>query len=720
MTKEQKADALEDLIACLDTLYEEGQDCVPPIDTDSWVLDKFGLKIGELVPDPRYDALRVELKSLRPKSKVFKDTTASNYSSAVKKVKHDPPMSSIEKASHEVLEKKEEMLFKWLGDCVTNLDAKDRVFTIPEKKYQGNVVEYPRETFYQQYKLDGVALALYYENGELVSAGLRPRNGVDGEDVTEQVQYVSGIEKTLPLPVTGSIRGELICKLSDFDKVQKELEEAGEQLRANPRNHAAGAIRNFKEPAKVAKMRLSFIAYTIENFHLKNQSPFKTEIERAKWVNQNLGITFVRTEPFNFYQLKKMEENVPNLDYEVDGIVVGVDNLEDQEQLGRHGDKPTGNPRGKIAWKFAEEEGHPEIKELEWNTGRTGVIKPVACFDPVRLAGTNVSRATLHNVGFMFKDNIGVGTTITVVKAGKIIPKVIGVVSGQVDEVEYPSVCPSCGAKTQLNHTPSKGKAEETYELVCPNKNGCPAQNLAKMTHFLTTLGCLGLGEARVEQLIQGGKLKTFADFFELTTSYMVSCGLSNRQAQLALATIHMVSGADKIKENQLDGILNKAMKAKKQVPLWQVFAALGIPSAGKNAGKALAEQFGSLEKIVAASDNELLKIDAIGEKTAKVIVEYFNQHGQDVLRLLNYIEPQVPKVGKLTGKKFCFSGGFAEGKKFWEEKVENQGGKCSSSVSKTTSYLIAGDGSGAKSNKAKDLGVPILTVEDLHDLLGE
>jgi len=714
LTKDEFADLLEEAIPILDTLYEEAQDCMLP--------NNLGLEIGfpanHIVTDPEYDELRRLLKKFRPKSSIFDTATASQVDAGVKKVKHDPPMTSIEKASHEDQSEKEQMLFKWLSDCMKDADdSQYSMFTLKGKKYNGKQVAYPKEAYFcQAYKLDGVALALYYENGKLVKAGLRPRDGINGEDVTEQVKYVKNIPQQLKEPVTCSIRGELICKLSDFEKVQKELKAAGEQLRANPRNHAAGGIRHFKDPEKVKKMRLHFIGYAIED--LANP-PYDNEIDRAKWANKKLGITFVQVRPFNFYDLKKMEDNVPNLDYEVDGVVISVNDFEDQEQLGRHGNKDTGNPRGKIAWKFAEERQQPVIKNIEWNTGRTGAIKPVAEFDPVRLAGTNVSRATLHNYGFMLRGKIDKGTKIEVLKAGKIIPKVVGVVAGQCKgEPKYPKECPSCYADTEVVRTPGRGKQEDTYELICPNKDGCAAQNVNRLVHFLTTMGALGLGESRISQLTEGKKVKVYGDFYELTVKDCVECGMSKRQGLLALGTIFMIPNADQMEDRKLERAIEKASKRRLRIPLWQIFAAFGITGAGKTAGKALAEHFKSMTAIMDAETEDLEEVEGLGRKSAEAIYDYMYDNRDIVFDLLRHIEPELPKTGKLSGKNFCLSGGFAEGKKHWEAKIEDLGGKCSSGVSSRTHYLVAGDGSGAKSQKAKDLGIPILDVDELEKML--
>lgn len=707
---------LEAAIKHLDTLYEVGDDCVLPDDLGK----KLGFQPGEEVPDLTYDGFRRELNSLHPKSRIFKTATASNNKSkGIQKVKHDPPLTSIEKAGHEDRAVQEEMLFKWLLDCLAEAPAaikNEPVFDLaakdidgkshPERQYKGTTVTYPRKYFVQAYKLDGVALALYYEQGVLVKAGLRPRDGINGEDVTEQVKYVKGIPEKLNLPVTCSIRGEIICKLSDFEKVQKALADAGEDLRANPRNHAAGGIRQFKDPTKVKAQRLSFMGYGIEGL---DNPPYKTEIERAKWCNKELGVPFVRVQHFNFYQLQEMEDNVPNLDYEVDGVVVSVDSFADQTQLGRHGDPKTGNPKGKIAWKFAEEEAQPVLKEKEWKTGRTGKIVPVAIFDAVHLAGTNVRRATLHNYGFMLKNKIDVGTKLRVIKAGKIIPKVIGVAGDPCKgKPSHPEKCPSCGSKTVVEEN------DDNFELKCPNTKSCPSQNISGLEHYLKTFGVLGLGESKITALAEGGAVRTFSDFYRLDVKAAEACNLSKRQAMLALAGIHMIPNPDKLDDADLSKELKKAAKEKKKIPLWKLFASFGIQSAGKSCGKALVEAFPNFDAIRNASVDDLAAVPDVGEKTAEIIHAYLRENSDEIDKILKYVEPELPKKGPLTGKSYVLSGTIEKGKAYWKQKIEDLGGKTGDSVSKNTSYLVAGDGSGSKTEKAKKYDVPIITVDDL------
>lgn len=692
----QTADDLERVIAHLDTLYEQGLECVHP---DSHVV----------VTDGEYDGLRRQLKELRPESAIFSNATASKVVTYGQKVVHDPAMTSIEKASHEDIATQEEQLFKWLAKGIEA--ATDEVLagprdTVKGKVYKNEPVTYPKDLFYQAYKLDGVAIGIYYENGMLVGAGLRPRDGVNGEDVTAQVRFVSGVPEKLPLNITCSVRGELICKLSDFEQVQKSLTAAGEKLRANPRNHTAGGIRQSKNPKKTEKMRLSFMAYSIEGLV---DPPYKTEIERYQWCEKELRIPYVAAEPFKFERLQVMEDGLKDLDFEVDGVIIGVNNLEDQERMGRHGDPRTGNPKGKIAWKFREEEATPVIKEIEWQTGRTGKLTSVAIFDAVRLAGTNVSRATLHNAGFMERNQITIGSKIAVRKAGKIIPKVIGVVSG-TGEPDFPKACPSCGQPTKLQ----EGGTADMLELVCENKD-CPAQNISSLCHFLATIGVLGLGESRVTTLVEGGAVSIPADFFRLDAEAAMECGLTQRQSLLAVAAIQMITAPEKLEDEALESAIEVAVKSKKKVPLWQLFASFGIGSAGKSAGKALADHFGTFEKIRSATIEELESVDDVGTITAEAISNYLDTNRADVDALMEFVEPELPKTGgSLEGKTFCFSGGFPEGKKHWEKEVEDRGGKCSSSVSKKTNFLVAGPGSGSKSAKAEKLGVPILTTDEL------
>jgi DNA ligase (NAD+) len=670
-------DTLEDLVIQLATLYDQGEECV---DFD-----------GNVVSDPDYDALVKELRKRRPDSKAFEGTSPSTFVPTGNLVIHNPPMTSIAKADGE---DKVDIYNDWIKDCCTKLG-----YTYPPEKGK----------FVQSYKHDGVAIRLYYEKGKLVRAGLRPRDGVKGIDVTANVQHVKGVLMTLPLPLTLAIGGELECRLPDFQKVQDALAKAGEDLRKNPRNHTYGGINQQKDPSKTADARISFMGYNITGFD-DSAKYYETEMERAKWVNKVLKVPFVQVRDHHFDDLKKMEDGVPDLEFEVDGVVLKVNNLEDQEQLGHHGDTPTGEPRGALAWKFAEEVKVAEVDHVEWNASRTGRVTPVAVFKKgIQLAGTTVMRATCSNAGWLRRMGIGKDSSVKVIKAGKIIPKVIEVVAGKTSEA-VPGNCPACSQRLQL-----VDGSDGNQDLMCHNA-GCSAKMVRGIVFYLTNLDCKGLGESKVEQIIQHGKLKGLADLYRLTEKDLLDCGYSTREAQLALCAIHHVKPVkDDVK---LAMAILTAKGAKKTYPAWQFFAALGIPRAGKTVGKLLVEKGYTFDQIRKLTKDELLGIAGIGDTVATSVFNYFQANCAEIDDLLQYIDFEKPKTGKLSGITFVLSGSFDDGKSHWENLIQEQGGKIGSSVGSKTNYLVAGPGSGSKSDKAKELGITILDVEELKKML--
>lgn len=679
---------LEYVIPILDTLYEQGDDCVHPI-------------TGNAVSDPEYDAMRARLAFLNPKSTVLKDVTASTVSTLVKKVTHRPPMTSIHKAIGP-LDKRIKQLADWQRDVVKELSYKKPV----------------EDWACQAYKLDGVALALYYENGKLISAGLRPRDGITGEDVTESAKFVEGIPTQLKVPITGTIRGEVICKISVFNKIVADWQNAKYDLGSvpkNPRNYAAGSIRQFKNPSITKERQLSFIAYVIISDDVKERN----EIKLAKWCNKELGISYVRTTSFGNtdrdgkeWNLKAFEGNVPNLDYEVDGVVISVCNIDDREQMGNHGGSPINPPKGRLAWKFEEEHADVTLnKDAIWQTGRTGAIIPVLQFDGVQLDGTTVSQCTGHNLGYLQRNKIGKGTVIRIIKSGKIIPKVIGVISGHAAP-DHPKHCPACG---HLAHIVPGDK--DMIELMCLNMS-CEARAVNTITHYLSTLGVKGLAESGVQKMYNAKLVKDLADLYEVNSDQLEKIGMGDRNSRLAIARIHMIDQAEKIDDKELDDAIGKAIDTKKSVQAWQFFAALGIEGAGKTAGKALINHFGDFDKIRHASCSDLSEVDGIGDKSAQVIEDFFETNVPLVDRLLKHVKLELPKSGKLSQFTFCFTGGFPEGKSHWEKAVENLGGKCSSSVSMKVNYVVVGSDAGSKEKKADDLGITKLSLVDLKKML--
>lgn len=674
---------LENLVVHLATLYDLDQECV---DFD-----------GNIVEDSEYDLLYRTLKDRKPDSEAF--AKGVNSPSKVDPVGdnlviHHPPMTSIAKAD---------------GDFTQKMDIYKNWLATVEKRL-GHTPD-----IVQSFKHDGVAISIVYKNGKLHEAGMRPRNGVKGINVTANVQYVNGVPTELPLPISMTIRGELECLRDDFQKVQDALEEAGEDLRANPRNHTAGSINQQKDPKKTKDGRITFCGYNVVGFDDADKH-YKTRREMAIWVNKTLGIPFVRVEPHKFNDLGVMEQISRDLPYETDGIVLQVDNLEDYEQLGHHGDDPVAEPHGALAWKFEEERVQAIVNHLEWNASRTGRVTPVAVFNnPVKLAGTMVRRATCSNLGWVSRMRIGQGTGVAVYKAGKIIPKIECVIFGGVSEVDHPNDCPTC--KTPLvietNTVKMKGETIVNEDLVCKNLE-CAAKHVEGIAFYLKTMEAKGLGASKIERIVAGGKVKELPDIYTLTVQDLIEAELSPRESILAVATIQHVKPSKDDDKMSMDILAAKARK--KKVQGWQVFAALGISGAGKTVGKALFDHLKTMEAIMDASVDDLMAIPGIGDTTAESIIAYFAKHKPMVQRLLEHVEPEGPKVGgKMEGKTFCLSGGFDKGKSYWEQLITEASGKVSGSVGKKTSYLVAGPGSGSKSTTAQSLNIPIITETELE-----
>ncbi|HIJ10748.1 TPA: hypothetical protein HA278_01700, partial [Candidatus Woesearchaeota archaeon] len=326
-------------------------------------------------------------------------------------------------------------------------------------------------------------------------------------------------------------------------------------------------------------------------------------------------------------------------------------------------------------------------------------------------------RVTLHNLGFMRRKKIGIGTEVIVLKSGKIIPKVVGVAGNHNENPSFPSTCPSCGEATEvvIVRHPSP-HVPDTQDLMCNNED-CSSRKISAFAHYLTIMGVLGMGESRIESLVAGGKVKDFADFYKLTLEDVMSCDLSQRQALLVLSAIHMVPNPSKTKENKILMLkVEKAQASKKAVPAWQFFAAFGIPTAGRSAGTTLIDELGSFDAIRSTPPSELEKLRSIGEKTAGIISQYVTKHSHEIDDLLNFVKPESPKVGPLTGKQFVFTGGFPGGKKQWQKRVQDLGGAVGNSVSRSkTDFVVEGADAGSKAEKAKKYGIPLISVDELE-----
>lgn len=685
----KKVDDLEKLVIHAATEYE----------LNGYVEDFDGIE----VTDPEYDALLKELRKVKPKSKAFEGTSPSTAKTKGGVVVHDPPMTSISKADGTEDEKKD-IFNRWLVDCASRLGGR----TDGQLKRQLAI----------SYKRDGVAARFNYEDGELVSAGLRPRDGVNGTDITRHVKYLEGVPQKLSLPLTLSLNGEIECWFGDFEAVNAERDAAGEDQYKNPRNYTAGCMgRDDPEENKKARLRVTF--HSISGF-ADWDDYYATEIERAKWANSKDGLGlqdddgkgyFIHTRRFEERYLGLMEDHAPKLDYYTDGIVIKIDNLDDQYELGHVGDDPVKEPRGAIAWKYKEETAVAEVSSIEWNASRTGRVVPTAIFDdPFVLADTENTRATCNNYGWMESQGLGPGATVRCKKGGKIIPNIMEVLK-PASKLGAPTHCPSCGVQLSLKTSDSGNK-----DLLC-GKRDCPAKHVKSWLFYVQNMGGKGLGAAAMEQVLNTGKVKSLADLYDLTVDDLTPHGFSDRQALLALATIHMVKPVKD--DKKLAASVEKAKTQKHTVPAWQFFAALGIPGAGKTAGKALVAHYKDFDKIRSASVDDLLEIDGIGDTTAQAIHDWFQQDGKVVDALLQHVELELPKTGKLSGTNFVLTGAFDGGKGAWHKKIEDLGGNIQSSVGSKTDYLVAGDKVGkGKTDKAAKYGVPVITIDDLEKML--
>ena len=673
MSKEQKEriKRLEKTIIALDTAFHvTGDDCIDPF-------------TGEVVLDNEYDALKAELKKLCPESKVFTEVTAAKTEIKGTKIIHDPPMTSINKCNGTEKEK-EQILNKFFDDC---------------KKIDPDI------EFTMSLKHDGLALSCEYEKGELKRVGLRSKSGQDGIDVTDKAKYIDGLPQTLKEPVTCIVRGEVETPVSIFNRVSAEL---GADAKANPRAHTAGSM-NQKTAEKMKDRGLRFTAYNVVGI---DNPPYKTEIERAKWTSK-LGFHFVKTVPFTYDMLKTFEENHRRLDFMVDGAVISISNLEIQARMGNTGNKLTGNPKGKIAYKFKDEIKNVIIKDIEWATGRTGNITPVLIFDGIQLEGTTVSRCTAHNLGMIKSNNIGIGSKIEIIKSGKIIPKIHKVVEAR-GSANIPAICPSCS-----NSLEEVSGSDGALSLICKGSN-CSAQNIKNLNHWMKTLGVKGIAGSTIEKLIDASVVQKPGDFYRFTVDELLNVGFTKRTAVLIVARVWMVNSPENIKDDDLviDAIKgHSALKIK--IPLAKFFAAFGMKNAGKEAGRILEKEIGDWNKIKQITESELLEFDGIGPTMAKEIVQYFKDNENMIKDVEQYFRFEVKVVtGKFGGKNFVLSGSLDGGKDYWRSEIEAKGGTIKGSVSKKTDYLVAGDGSGSKTDKAIELNIPILTVDELEDLL--
>ena len=566
-----------------------------------------------------------------------------------------------------------------------------------KKLIEGNI-EYVCEL-----KYDGASMSLTYEHGKLVRAVTRG-DGFQGDDVTTNVKTI----RTVPLqlkgdyPPTLEIRGEIVLPNAGFEKMNAERIDIGEEPYRNPRNTASGSLK-LQDSSEVARRPLECLLYTIKGEQLPISTHFQGLEKARDWgfkVPQEAKLVSSIEEVLVY--INSWDTKRHHLPYVTDGVVIKVNNLHQQEELGY----TSKSPRWAMAYKFKAEQVSTVLHQITYQVGRTGAITPVANLEPVDLAGTIVKRASLHNADQIEKLDIREGDTVFVEKGGDIIPKIIAVDLTKRDvssiATKYIERCPEC-------NTPLVRKEGEAHHY-CPNVDGCPPQIIGRIQHFISrkAMDIEGLGAETVALLVQHGLINNYADLYQLSEEKIIPL---ERMAQ-------------KSAENLVVGV-----EASKQIPFERVLFALGIRYVGETVAKKLANHYKSIDELSIASEEQLVTVDEIGVKIAESVVAFFSEEKNRILidRLKNVgvqlqisAEKLANQTTLLEGKSFVVSGVFTNiSRTELKKMIEDNGGKVSGSISSKTSFVVAGENMGpSKKLKAQDLGVPIISEEDFLQMI--
>ena len=555
----------------------------------------------------------------------------------------------------------------------------------------------PNADYIVEPKIDGLSVALEYENGVFVRGATRGDGSV-GEDVTENLRTI----KSIPLRLEGAppvliVRGEVFMPKAVFEQLNTEREKRGEALFANPRNAAAGSMRQL-DPKIAAERKLDALIFNIqyaEGVSFTRDSESLDWLESLKFkVVPRAGVSSMEE---TAAQIEQIGENRDAYSYDIDGAVVKLDSLSGREVQG----STSKFPRWAAAYKYPPEEKESVVQDIVIQVGRTGVLTPKAVVAPVRLAGTTVTNATLHNSDYIQEKDIRIGDTVLVRKAGEIIPEIVRVVPEKRPSdalpFDFPTHCPVCGATV--------ARDEDGAHIRCTGAE-CPAQLLRNLTHYASrdAMDIEGLGPAVVETLVDAGFVKTPADLYTLDAQSVASL---ERMGQKSAE--NLIAAIERSKSNDLSRLL----------------FAFGIRQVGQKAAKVLAARFGDLDALCAASVEELTQINDVGEITARNVVDWLSseqsRHLINALRAqgVNMTSRAEPVGDKLAGKTFVLTGTLEHFTRDQAgEMIEKLGGKVSGSVSKKTSYVVAGEAAGSKLKKANDLGIPVLTEEEFLNLL--
>ena len=640
------------------------------------------------ISDKEFDVLMKELEELENQYPQFDDDL-----SPTKRPGGDP-VEGFEKVVHS---------YPMLSLSNTyNRDEIEEWMSRAEKLLEGEEITYVMEL-----KYDGVAISLIYENGRLIK-GVTRGDGVTGEDVTSNVKTI----RTIPLilnegaPEKLEIRGEIFYPFEDFNRLNKQREEEGEPVFANPRNTAAGSLK-MQDSRIVASRKLDCMMYSVMNadgIHshidavaIAGDWGFKSPRPSDNMISTSSNVEGVMT----FIEFWDKERH--SLPFAIDGVVIKVDRYDQQERLGL----TSKSPRWAISFKFETERVMTKLLQVTYQVGRTGAITPVANLEPVQLGGTTVRRASLHNADQIAKLGLQNEDFVYVEKGGEIIPKIVDVDKNSrksnselFSQIQFPENCPECSS------TLIREEGEAVH--YCPNVEGCPPQISGRIIHFISrkSMNIDGLGSETVQQLVEAGLIKDPSSLYELTSEQLLP----------------LERMAEKSVQKLLSGISEST-----KVPFERVLFALGIRFVGETVANKLAKSFGSIEDLMCASKEELEEVDEIGEKIAESLTEYFSNEGNRLLieRLKSFgvqfvKEEEEGATEKLLGLSIVVSGVFQIHDRSGIKKlIELNGGKVSSSISKKTSFIVAGDKMGpSKKEKAEALGIEIISEQDLLDKL--
>ena len=639
---------------------------------------KYYVEDNPSISDFEYDQMFAELKRLEEENALF--------------ISPDSPTQRVGSVSEKFFPHKHKYRLYSLDNTYEYDDLEDW--------YKKIVKEYNDQELVCELKIDGLAMALTYENGVFVR-GVTRGDGITGEDITNNLKTVKAIPLKLFEPVSVEVRGEVYMPKESFEKLNEENLKNGEKLFANPRNAAAGSIRQLDSKI-TAKRDLSMFCYTaIFTGDIKN--PPKNHYDSLMYlkklgfkVNPNIRLCKNAKEAIEY--CKEWDEKRFSLDYATDGVVIKVNDFLVQQEMGF----TSRAPKWATAFKFPPEEVTTKLLSIEESVGKTGAITPIAILEPVQLGGSTVARASLHNFDEVGRLDVRIGDRVYIKKAAEIIPKVVKVIEDEehykLPEYVPPKKCPSCGSELQLH--------DEEVNLYCDNPD-CPAKRCAKIEFWVSkdAMDIDKVGPSVIEQLYTKNFIKTPVDLYKLTMQDFMMLDL--------------------VKEKSAFNMYN-AIQDSKNKPLSRLLTAFTIKNVGKETAGVLASEFGTLDNLMNATIEDLSKVEGVGEIIAKDIFDFFRKPETiqmiEELRSLG-VEPAPPVQNisdEFKGKTFVLTGTLQNmTRDEASEIIKQMGGKTSSSVSKNTSFVVAGESAGSKLDKAQKLGVIILTENDFLNMIG-